>query len=202
MSAFILTEGPRARRPALAAPRRSGRRSNAVFGTLVFVAAESMLFAGLVSAFLVLRAQTSAPSLRFPLALTAANLLLLLASGGAAARARGAVRAGAGALGARWLALTAMAGTVFLAVQGIEWSRLVAHGLGAASGPYGGLFATLIGIHALHVLGGVIALDVVAVAVMRGRLAGRTRGVVTAACLYWQFVVVVWPVLWALLYLA
>lgn len=204
----------RAQRRAVLAPGRlrlaaggggpsGGRRpgaSNAVFGTLVFIAAESMLFAGLVSAFLVLRAQAPAAPPRFPLALTVANLLLLLGSGAGAARARDAARAGSARVAARWLAGTAMAGTVFLAVQGVEWTRLVAHGLGAATGPYGGLFATLIGVHGFHVVGGVIALDAVAFGAVRGRLAGRAPSVVTAASLYWQFVVVVWPILWTLLY--
>ena len=205
-------------RPSLAAVRPGGAfgplvplpaggpaGSNAVLGTLIFLATEAMLFAGLVSAFLVLRAGAGpwppAGQPRFPAGMTALNTLVLLASGWTVARARAASRRGLASEVERWLALTAVLGALFLAVQGIEWVRLVRHGLRLEGAVYGGLFSTLIGVHGLHVLGGMAAVLAAWLAVWRGRLVDRLRPVVTAVSLYWSFVVGVWPILYVLVYL-
>lgn len=175
--------------------------ANAVLGTLIFLAAEAMLFAGLTSAFLVLRAHATVwpavDAARLAQAVTVGNLLLLLASGRTAARARRSARAGDAAGSGRWLGVTIAAGAVFLAVQGTEWVGLVRHGAASGAGLQAGLFCTLIAMHGLHVLGGVGALA----AVWRRARGGRpTPAAVTAAVLYWWFVVAVWPVLWLLIY--
>jgi heme/copper-type cytochrome/quinol oxidase subunit 3 len=179
--------------------------SNVVFGTLVFLASETMLFAGLVSAFLVLRAQAPAwpppGQPRLPLGLTLGNLLLLLASGALVGRGAEAARRGQTADALAWLARTAVCGAAFLAVQGLEWARLVEHGIRLAPAIYGGLFAALIGMHGLHVLGGVVVLASVTIAVRRLWIEDSPTAAIRAASLYWRFVVAVWPVLWGLLYL-
>ena len=56
----------------------------------------------------------------------------------------------------RYLLATLALGVTFLAVQGSEWVRLVAHGLKLSSGMYGGTFYLLIGCHGAHVTAGVI----------------------------------------------
>jgi cytochrome c oxidase subunit III len=178
--------------------------SNAVFGTLVFLAAETMLFAGLVSSFLVLRGgQTTWPppdQPRLPLGLTAVNTLVLLTSGWTMWRGVAAARGGFETDVERWLLVTAALGTAFVLVQGIEWIRLVSHGLTLGRSAYGGLFIALIGTHGAHVLGGVVTLFVVWLLTWRGRLTTRLVPVVTAASLYWLFVVAVWPILYVLVY--
>jgi heme/copper-type cytochrome/quinol oxidase subunit 3 len=188
-----------------ARPRHGPLGTNAVFGTLVFLAAETMLFAGLASAALVLRARMPAwppaDQPRLPLGLTTANLLLLLASGHLVGRGVAAARDGRPASALRWLLATAGTGAIFLALQGVEWIRLAEHGLRLGPAVHGGIFATLIGMHGLHVLGGLAVLVGVALAVERGWIEERVPASVTAAGLYWRFVVLVWPVLWVLLYL-
>jgi heme/copper-type cytochrome/quinol oxidase subunit 3 len=174
---------------------------NAVLGMLIFLGTEAMLFAGLISAFLVLQAgmETWPPpdQPRFPLGLTRVNTTILLASGWTMIRARGLLLGGRRLEVAGWLGLTAALGSVFVLVQGIEWARLVRHGLTVVGGVYGGLFAALIGVHAVHVLGGLAALSR-AWRIARGPgLGGDT---LTAVLLYWLFVVGVWPVLFWLVY--
>lgn len=187
-------------------PHRGPLGANAVLGTLVFIASETMLFAGLASAAVVLRtrmpAWPPAGQPRLPLGLTVANLLLLLASGHLVGRGVAAAREGRPAQARRWLLATAAAGAIFLALQGVEWIGLAEHGLRFGPAVYGGIFATLIGMHGLHVLGGLAVLVWVALVFQRGENAARVPASVTAASLYWRFVVLVWPVLWALLYLA
>lgn len=179
----------------------SRRVPNAVLGMLIFLGTEAMLFAGLISAFLVLQAGTEMwpppDQPRFPLAITALNTMVLLASGWTIVLARQWLLSGRGSRVSGALALTATLGTIFVLVQGIEWLRLAGHGLRVVGGVYGGLFATLIGTHGVHVLGGVA---VVSRAWRLARGAGIEDGTLTAVLLYWLFVVGVWPILFWLVY--
>jgi heme/copper-type cytochrome/quinol oxidase subunit 3 len=89
-------------------------------------------------------------------------------------------------------------GILFVAIQGFEWARLIGFGLTLQSSQYGAFFYTIIGGHALHVLAGVIALVVGFKRLNAGVL---TKDVFTAMRAFWIFVVAVWPVLYALVYL-
>lgn len=184
-------------------PARAG--SNAVLGMLIFIGSEVMLFAGLMSAFLVLRSRLPEwpppGQPRFPVAITALNTLVLLVSGFAMSRAWRAARQGNESQVERWLGVTAGLGGLFLLVQGIEWTRLIGHGLQISPGIYGGIFSTVIGMHGLHVLCGVGAVLVAWFLVWQGRLTHRLEPVVSAVGLFWFFVVAVWPVLYVLVYL-
>jgi len=177
---------------------------NPVLGVLIFLAAEVMLFAGLISVFLVLRANADVwpppGQPRLPMGITAFNTLLLLISGVTMLRANNLRQRGAELK--RWLTITAFLGTAFLAIQGSEWVRLVGYGLGVTSGTYGGTFYALIGCHGLHVLGGVATLLWVLRRVMSGHYVASDPGAIQAATLYWSFVVGIWPVLYALVYLS
>lgn len=183
--------------------------SNAILGMLIFIGSEVMLFAGLMSAFLVLRSRLPEwpppGQPRFPLGITALNTLVLLASGWTMLRVWRLARAGGEpdreAQMERWLGITAGLGLLFVVVQGIEWTRLIAHGLQISPGIYGGLFSTVIGMHGLHVLLGVAAVLGAWFMVWQGRTMDRMVPVVTAVALFWFFVVAVWPILYVLVYL-
>lgn len=179
---------------------------NARLGLLVFLGAETMLFASLVGGFLVLRvgAVLWPPPLqpRLPLLLTGLNTLCLLASSVTMARATRALWRGDLARLRRGLALSAGLGAVFLMVQGYEWARLIGFGLRVSSGAYGGTFYTLIGAHGAHVLGALAWLTTVLVGVRAGRL-GPNRPMPVAVCaMYWHYVVALWPILYLLVYLS
>lgn len=177
------------------------RPESPVVGMALFLFTEAMIFAALISAFLVLQAR--APiwpppgQPRLPVGVTGANTLLLVLSGVSMLRADSLARAGRAAAG--WLRVTAALGVLFLLVQGTEWARLLAFGLTGESGVYAATFYTLVGVHAAHVVAALIVLLVYL------RRAGRAREAVArsgmrACTMYWVFVVGVWPVLYALLY--
>jgi heme/copper-type cytochrome/quinol oxidase subunit 3 len=185
-------------------PRRA-LLDNAVLATLFLIGAEVMFFGGLVSAFWVLRlaAPVWPPPLqpRLPLGVTAANTLVLLTSSIAVAAAGRALGAGRRRAAVRRLGAAAALGVLFLAVQGYEWMRLIQFGVTVGSGPYGATFYTLIGAHAAHVAGAVGWLTTVLALLGRGRLGGRRLAAVRACTMYWHFVVALWPILWASVYL-
>jgi cytochrome c oxidase subunit 3 len=171
----------------------------------VFLSFEAMFFAGLIGAFLVFRLGSQvwppAGQPRLPILVTSINTVILLISGYTMVAARRAARTGEwrGALPA--LSATAVLGGIFLSVQGSEWVRLIEHGLTLSAGVYGATFYTLIGCHALHVLGAVIWLLVVRFRAAGGALLrGRDTGFELCAA-YWYFVVALWLVLFPLVYL-
>lgn len=179
-----MTAGVGAARPAPALP-------SGVVGMAIFLGTEVMFFAGLVSAYLVLRAGAlgwpPAGQPRLPVEVTGANTLVLLASGWTL------WRAGRSRARARWLVATAALGALFLAVQGYEWARLIGFGLTTRSSLYGATFYAIVGAHAVHVVAALAALAWVA---------ARPRdGSFVPVRMFWAFVVAVWPVLYLVVYL-
>ena len=102
----------------------------------------------------------------------------------------------------RFLASTALLGALFLAIQGSEWIKLVHFGLTVSSSVYGGLFYALIGAHGLHVLGALAWLVAVYGQTRSGRFSPKDYNGLQICCMYWIFVVALWPLLYGLVYLS
>src|SRR5262249_52243370 len=186
--------------------------SNARLAMIIIIAGESMLFVGLIGTYLVFRlpAPVSRPAPpacpppalpRLPLAVTAVNTLVLLASTLPITRALRAVRRDDVAGLARAVAWTAALGVLFLAIQGAEWVRLVRHGLTLGSSMYGATFYLLIGCHGVHVLGAVLWLAVSLVLARRGAFTRERHAALEMCAIYWYFVCGLWVVLFPLVYL-
>lgn len=189
--------------PSLAEPPPVSNARLAMLGFIVF---ESMLFVPLMGGFVVLRwgspvwPPPGQPYL--PIAITWVNTLVLLGSSVPLAFAARGLRRGSKTPYVRGLSAAAAMGALFLAVQGYEWTRLLAHGMTVGGGVYGGIFLILIGTHALHVLGAVVWLATVALLAAVGRV-GETRDTAFVLCrMYWAFVCILWVVLFGLVYLA
>ena len=182
--------------------RRSGLE-NVRLATMFFIASEVMFFAGLVSAFFVLRTSAAQwpPPLqpRLPVLVTGLNTFVLLGSSLALTRTL-RYRADRAHV-VRGLMVTAAFGAVFLAVQGYEWIRLLGFGLTIGSGAYGGTFYTLIGVHAAHVMFALGWMLIVLAGVSRGHFLAAPASGLRACAMYWHFVVVLWPVLYVMVYL-
>jgi cytochrome c oxidase subunit 3 len=95
--------------------------------------------------------------------------------------------------------ITIILGTAFLiGVVGVEWQ--LAH-FGPADGPAGGIFYLMTGMHAFHVLTGVIFLIIVYRNARRGLFSAEYHWPVEAAAVYWHFVDLVWIFFYPALYL-
>jgi cytochrome c oxidase subunit III len=179
--------------------------SNGKLAILMLIAGEMMLFSGLIGPFLVYKGEAPfwpPPALpRLPVFVTWINTFVLLTSGATMYMAVAAVHQNRQRMLRRWLAITGILGITFLAVQGSEWVRLIAHGLRLSSGTYGATFYTLIGCHGAHVTAAVIWLACVAVAARRGRYNAKNAGGVEMCAMYWYFVCAIWPLLFVLVYL-
>jgi len=186
--------GSISRRPVLTTAR---------IGVILFLVTEVMLFAGLLTAFLVLKGRAPVWPLpgqpRLPVAATAVNTVVLLLSGAAMLRAVAQSRR-IGGKTAAWLAAAAGLGLAFLVGQGVEWVRLLGYGFTTGSGVYGSTFYVVVGIHAAHVLVAVLALAVIWALSLVGQITPAHREPVVIVAFFWLFVVLVWPILYLLLY--
>ena len=181
--------------------------SNARLAVLVLLGAETMLFSGLIGAFLVFRVGNvtwpppSHMGLELPRVVTGINTALLLLSGYTMFQAHRAIQKGMVKQLRNWLLITGVLGLLFLGVQGSEWVQLIRNGLTLQSGVYGGIFYVLIGCHALHVLTAVIWLFIVFGMAIVGRFSTERYVGVDTCTIYWIFVVALWPILYVLVYL-
>jgi len=171
----------------------------------MFLGAEAMFFAGLIGAYLVFRVGATiwppAFQPRLPIVVTGINTVILLASALTMRLAIAPVTRGDSSRLVRWLGVTALLGAIFLLVQGYEWLELIRFGLTVSSSVYGGLFYTLIGFHAVHVLGAMVWLAVVLVLARKGRYSKANHTGLQTCAMYWTFVVALWPILYGLVYL-
>ena len=94
--------------------------------------------------------------------------------------------------------ITAVLGTLFLiGVVGLEWNGEVAPGDGA----FGAIFFGMTGLHAFHVLTGVLLLLFVWNLGRKGHFTAEEHWGVEAAAIYWHYVDVVWVFFYPALYL-
>src|SRR5215207_3814791 len=98
-------------------------------------------------------------------------------------------------------AITFLLGLGFLlGVVLVEWRLAIYEGLTASSGPAGAAFFMMTGMHAFHVLTGLILLAIVWINGRRGLYDVQSYPV-EAAAVYWHFVDVVWIFFYPALYL-
>ena len=179
--------------------------SSGVLGMLIFMVTEAMFFAGLISAYVVIKAGIEEwppwGQPRLPVVATAFNTVVLLTSGFIMAHSRACFKNNELALGRRWLGISILLGAFFLVFQGYEWIQLLKFGFTLSSSVYGGLFYLLIGAHGFHVMG---ALAILIYAWYRIKTQGNpiTPEGLFPFQLLWYFVVCVWPVLYVLVYLS
>ena len=155
-------------------PRPRPLLPSPVLGMLIFVIAELMLFAGLISAFSIVKAGALGwpppGQPRLPVEATAFNTAILLVSAGAlyhANRVFSRERASA----RRPLFAAIGLGAFFVCFQGYEWVSLISHGLTLTSSNYGSFFYLIVGTHGLHALAGLGVLARSALKLHRGLLA-------------------------------
>lgn len=98
--------------------------------------------------------------------------------------------------------ITLILGTGFvLGVLGVEWPTAIAEGVTASGGAAGAAFFMMTGMHAFHVVTGLIFLFIILNNGRRGLYSGEKHWAVEAATVYWHFVDVVWIFFYPALYL-
>lgn len=153
-----------------------------------------MMFAGLTSAYIVKRSQASWLMLEIPVifwystaAILASSLTVQLSLKSLKAREMMAYK--------RWLMITAVLGVLFLVLQIVGFKQFGANDIrliGAGSNASYSFLLAISGLHGLHVLGGVIALVVIAIMALRTATRNYNTIPLEVAATYWHFVDALW----------
>ncbi len=174
-----------------------------MFGLVLFLIAEGMIFMGLFGAYLVFRATLpvfppeGTPELE--LLLPGVNTFILISSSFVIHNADTAIKKNNLRGMQIWFAITAAMGILFLCGQVYEYTHLE---FGLTTNIFASAFYVLTGFHGLHVTIGVLSILAV---LWRSRTSNHYSNErhfgIEAAELYWHFVDVVWIILFGLLYL-
>ena len=184
-------------------------------GMWLALSAILMMFAALTSAYVFRSARTQQEWQSFAVPqMLWVSTLLILASSVTFEAARRAERRGRQAFYRRWLLASLLLGFGFLVSQLLAWRQLVGQGIYLATNPHSSFFYLLTGLHAIHLLGGIIGLSYLAIRTRREAVAAasasssagsnvdrKRRASVEAIGLYWHFMDGLWVYLFALLFL-
>jgi cytochrome c oxidase subunit 3 len=204
------------------APDYATRLRRARLGLLVALTPVLMLFVSFTSAYVV---RQGLPTLdprtnqlvrdwipvKLPMLLLVNTGVLVLSSVGmelarrqvksaAAASADATVEVSAGDAGKMpWLAITIALGLAFLFGQWTAWKQLAANGFYVATTPSSSFVYLLTGAHAIHLMGGVLALLVAAMFALLRRPVTTRSIVVDVTAWYWHFMAALWVYILCLL---
>ncbi|MGA8780611.1 MAG: heme-copper oxidase subunit III [Terracidiphilus sp.] len=130
------------------------------------------------------------------------NTVCLLSSSITIMFAERAIEHGRIRIFAAFWALTILLGIVFLAGTAIEWKRLIYNdGLTIRTNLFGTTFYSLVGLHATHVIVGLLMLSLVMIFTLLGRVEQRHAERIQVLSLYWHFVDAVWVVVFTVVYM-
>jgi cytochrome c oxidase subunit 3 len=168
------------------------------FGLLAFLGTLSMLFIGFTSAYMVRRASGDWTPLSAPPVIWL-NTAVLLASSVTLELALRRQRDWQLSAVQGWVAATGLLGALFVAGQLGAWRALARQGIFLATNPHSSFFYMLSGIHAIHLLGGLVWFAVVLARVRRLAYTPGEDGLGLFAT-YWHFLDGLWIYLAVLLF--
>ena len=168
-----------------------------LIGMMLGLAAILMLFAAFTSAYVVRKGLSDDwRATAFP-GILWLNSMVLLASSFTLEKAR-RWRQDQARFQGWWWATTGL-GMIFLIGQIVAWQQLVAGGVYVNTNPSSSFFYLLTGTHAVHLLGGVIALLYLSWRVWRRNSGGLGVTALGVTALYWHFMDGLWIYLFLLL---
>ena len=177
--------------------------SRGKLGMACLIVAETAMFAIFVVAYVYYMGRdTSGPRPQDVLSTPVVGTICLLSSSFFIRLAERALEHGRMAAFKGWWGLTALLGFVFLTDTAMEWNKLITKDhLTVSTNLFGTTFYSLVGLHATHVLVGLIMLAVVLVSAMRGKLTHAHTERVQVVSIYWHFVDAIWVVVFTVVYM-
>lgn len=166
-------------------------------GFWLFLLSESMLFVGLLASRFYLQGTFRPEALSQTLGLAITSVLLF--SSLTAYRAETAIAHGDRDSFLNHTLLTLLLGILFLGGVAYEWSQAFLHF--PPSTIFGTVFFSMTGMHALHVLSGILLLALLFYNGRRGKYSVDDHWAPEAIVKYWHMVDVVWVFFYAALYL-
>ena len=171
-------------------------------GMLSLIVGESAIFTIFVVAYIYyIGRSTYGPTPKI-LEVPIFNSICLLSSSATIILAEHAIAHGLMRRFAAWWALTMLLGMEFLAGTAIEWRKLIFEDhLTIRSNLFGTTYYSLVGLHATHVVVGLIGLSLVMLFTLAGRVQQKHAERIQVLALYWHFVDAVWVVVFTVVYI-
>ncbi len=170
-------------------------------GLICLMLTETALFAIFVTAYIFFLGQsTTGPQPKDVLTLPVWATICLLSSSATVELAVRALHSGATGRFQLWLGATVLLGAEFLRQTGIEWNKLInTDGLTISTNIFGTTYFSLVGLHATHVVIGLLLLTGLLLAGLTGKVKGHERRFELVGW-YWHFVDAVWIVVFTTVY--
>jgi len=208
MTVATIDRAPTAVPTELARGRGGGgpatKRTVVAYGFWIFILGDMVMFSALFAAFAVLRSNTAGGPTGAELfdlrSVFIETMCLLLSS----------YTCGLGALSAerrqpaRFLifgVVTFVLGSAFLVIEATEFARMVEMGAGPSRSAFLSAFFTLVGMHGVHVTGGLIALIYFSAQVIAMGLQPAVLRRLLCWSLFWHALDIVWVGVFTLVYL-
>ncbi len=193
------------------------QKEASTLGMWLFLLTEVLFFGGIFFAYMLYRMwyfdAFAEASRDLDLMLGGFNTVVLIGSSLTMAFAVRSAQTGSSSGTVRWLILTMILGAVFLGVKVVEYSHKFE--VGHVPGPnfhstsqwaaqeqiFYSLYFTMTGLHAVHMIVGIVILAVITRMAAQGKFNESYHTPVEMTGLYWHFVDLVWIYLFPLLYL-
>ena len=180
--------------------------TNVKLGIWLFLASEVMLFGGLFSAYILLRINAvewplGSDILNVPIG--AFNTVVLISSSVTMVMSYASLKLDDLGGFRRYMGITIGLSLLFLGVKGYEYADKFSHGDFPSQSTFLAIYFTLTGLHALHIIGGVVVNGYFLGPGSAMWHTGKAQFInrIEAAGLYWHFVDLVWIFLFPVLYL-
>ncbi|GAF02584.1 cytochrome c oxidase subunit 3 family protein [Saccharicrinis fermentans] len=184
-------------------------------GMWLFIFTELLLFAGLFIVYGVYRYLNPEAfhlaAQQLSVTVGTINTVILLISSATIAMASSAIRLKNKALTLILLATTIIMAVIFMVNKYFEWSAKLEHGffpssdilhkLGNGDTLFFGLYFFMTGLHALHIVVGMVLISIVIIRVNKNSLTHENPVLLDNSGLYWHLVDIIWIFLFPLLYL-
>ncbi|HEY3743467.1 MAG TPA: cytochrome c oxidase subunit 3 [Bryobacteraceae bacterium] len=177
--------------------------SRGTVGMLCLIVAESAIFIIFVIAYIFyLGKSATGPTPHDVLEMPVIGTICLLSSSFTIHRAVASLRKDEARACSFWLAATILLGGIFLAGTAQEWYKLIYHdGLTISTNLFGTTFYSLVGLHASHVIVGLILLLAAFIFALLGHMREKHAERLEVLSLYWHFVDAVWVVVFTVVYI-
>ena len=176
--------------------------SRGTVGMACLIVAEASIFIIFIVAYIYyLGKSLTGPTPREVLDLPIFTSICLFSSSATVHFAVSALEHGKHSLTTLWLAATVLLGSIFIGGTAHEWYQLIVHDhLTISTNLFGTTFYSLVGLHASHVIVGLILLTTALIFSITGGLTSRHTNRLEVLSLYWHFVDAVWVVVFLVVY--
>ena len=180
-------------------PRRLSPAAYSITAWIV-IAGVVMMFAALSSAYIILSSGKEVPQVSMPRMFYVSTILILLSSF-SFAKAHRSLRQEKVSEHKKCLLVTLVLGSLFLSAQLMGWRELAAQGVYFATHPHSSFFYLFTGMHAVHLMGGILALIYLFLTMFRSKQASDEKNLATTQFVerYWHAMDGIWIWLFGLL---